>query len=118
MIGESRRDQSEQERAGLVPVPHILMEGENDQNPEREKQVFGFHGGHCSMLRMASGCLANECQIDPCEQRIPSRLPDAGSQKLQRRHPLPALAFLDDFPKEMVETWNVGNEWAAEDDPF
>ena len=25
--------------------------------------------------------------------------------------------FLDDFPKEMVETWNVGNEW-AEDDPF
>jgi DNA helicase-2/ATP-dependent DNA helicase PcrA len=26
--------------------------------------------------------------------------------------------FLDDFPKEMVETWNVGNEWAAEDDPF
>ncbi len=26
--------------------------------------------------------------------------------------------FLDDFPKEMVETWNVGNEWAVEDDPF
>ena len=26
--------------------------------------------------------------------------------------------FLDDFPKEMVETWNVGNEWAADDDPF
>ncbi|MBG7608423.1 MAG: ATP-dependent helicase [Verrucomicrobia bacterium] len=25
--------------------------------------------------------------------------------------------FLDDFPKEMVETWNVGNEW-KEDDPF
>jgi DNA helicase-2/ATP-dependent DNA helicase PcrA len=25
--------------------------------------------------------------------------------------------FLDDFPKEMVETWNVGNEW-HEDDPF
>lgn len=26
--------------------------------------------------------------------------------------------FLDDFPKEMVEEWNVGNEWAGEDDPF
>ena len=26
--------------------------------------------------------------------------------------------FLDDFPKEMVETWNVGNEWASDDDPF
>lgn len=26
--------------------------------------------------------------------------------------------FLDDFPKEMVETWNVGNEWSSEDDPF
>jgi hypothetical protein len=26
--------------------------------------------------------------------------------------------FLDDFPKETVETWNVGNEWVAEDDPF
>ena len=26
--------------------------------------------------------------------------------------------FLDDFPKEMVETWNVGNEWSADDDPF
>ncbi|MDE0836378.1 MAG: ATP-dependent helicase [Akkermansiaceae bacterium] len=25
--------------------------------------------------------------------------------------------FLDDFPKEMVEEWNVGNEW-TEDDPF
>lgn len=25
--------------------------------------------------------------------------------------------FLDDFPKEMVEEWNVGNEW-GEDDPF
>jgi len=25
--------------------------------------------------------------------------------------------FLDDFPKELVETWNVGNEW-TEDDPF
>ena len=25
--------------------------------------------------------------------------------------------FLDDFPKEMVETWNVGNEW-SDDDPF
>jgi DNA helicase-2/ATP-dependent DNA helicase PcrA len=26
--------------------------------------------------------------------------------------------FLDDFPKEMVETWNVGNEWSSDDDPF
>ena len=26
--------------------------------------------------------------------------------------------FLDDFPKEMVETWNVGNEWGSDDDPF
>ena len=26
--------------------------------------------------------------------------------------------FLDDFPKEMVETWNVGNEWSGDDDPF
>lgn len=26
--------------------------------------------------------------------------------------------FLDDFPKEMVETWNVGNEWSLDDDPF
>jgi DNA helicase II / ATP-dependent DNA helicase PcrA len=26
--------------------------------------------------------------------------------------------FLDDFPKEMVETWNVGNEWSTDDDPF
>ncbi len=25
--------------------------------------------------------------------------------------------FLNDFPKEMVEEWNVGNEW-VEDDPF
>ncbi len=25
--------------------------------------------------------------------------------------------FLEDFPKEMVETWNVGNEW-SDDDPF
>ncbi len=25
--------------------------------------------------------------------------------------------FLEDFPKEMVETWNVGNEW-VDDDPF
>lgn len=25
--------------------------------------------------------------------------------------------FLDDFPKEMVETWNVGNEW-SDDEPF
>ena len=25
--------------------------------------------------------------------------------------------FLDDFPKELVETWNVGNEW-SEADPF
>lgn len=25
--------------------------------------------------------------------------------------------FLDDFPKELVETWNVGDEW-SEDDPF
>ncbi len=25
--------------------------------------------------------------------------------------------FLDDFPQELVETWNVGNEW-GEDDPF
>jgi DNA helicase-2/ATP-dependent DNA helicase PcrA len=25
--------------------------------------------------------------------------------------------FLDDFPKEMVETWNVGSEW-SDDDPF
>lgn len=25
--------------------------------------------------------------------------------------------FLNDFPKELVEVWNVGNEW-AEDDPF
>ena len=26
--------------------------------------------------------------------------------------------FLDDFPKEMVEIWNVGNEWSSDDDPF
>lgn len=26
--------------------------------------------------------------------------------------------FLDDFPKEMVETWNVGNELSSDDDPF
>ena len=26
--------------------------------------------------------------------------------------------FLDDFPKEMVEEWNVGNEWVQDDDPF
>jgi len=26
--------------------------------------------------------------------------------------------FLDDFPKELVETWNVGNEWTEDDDPF
>lgn len=26
--------------------------------------------------------------------------------------------FLDDFPKELVEVWNVGNEWADADDPF
>ncbi|MGJ8644395.1 MAG: ATP-dependent helicase [Luteolibacter sp.] len=26
--------------------------------------------------------------------------------------------FLDDFPKEMVEEWNVGNEWVEDDDPF
>lgn len=26
--------------------------------------------------------------------------------------------FLDDFPKEMVEEWNVGNEWVGDDDPF
>lgn len=26
--------------------------------------------------------------------------------------------FLDDFPKEMVEEWNVGNEWSSDDDPF
>ncbi|MEP2774514.1 MAG: ATP-dependent helicase [Luteolibacter sp.] len=26
--------------------------------------------------------------------------------------------FLDDFPKEMVEEWNVGNEWVSDDDPF
>jgi DNA helicase-2/ATP-dependent DNA helicase PcrA len=26
--------------------------------------------------------------------------------------------FLDDFPKELVETWNVGNEWTSDDDPF
>ena len=26
--------------------------------------------------------------------------------------------FLDDFPKDLVETWNVGNEWASDDDPF
>ena len=26
--------------------------------------------------------------------------------------------FLEDFPKEMVETWNVGNEWSSDDDPF
>ncbi|MFK7850851.1 MAG: ATP-dependent helicase [Akkermansiaceae bacterium] len=25
--------------------------------------------------------------------------------------------FLEDFPKELVETWNVGDEW-SEDDPF
>lgn len=26
--------------------------------------------------------------------------------------------FLDDFPKELVEVWNVGNEWSDDDDPF
>jgi len=26
--------------------------------------------------------------------------------------------FLDDLPKEMVEIWNVGNEWSSDDDPF
>ncbi|MGJ8634342.1 MAG: ATP-dependent helicase, partial [Luteolibacter sp.] len=25
--------------------------------------------------------------------------------------------FLDDFPKELVEVWNVGNEWSDDDDP-
>jgi DNA helicase II / ATP-dependent DNA helicase PcrA len=26
--------------------------------------------------------------------------------------------FLNDFPKEMVEEWSVGNEWVDHDDPF
>lgn len=26
--------------------------------------------------------------------------------------------FLEDFPRNMVETWNVGNEWTDDDDPF
>jgi DNA helicase-2/ATP-dependent DNA helicase PcrA len=26
--------------------------------------------------------------------------------------------FLDDFPKELVEVWNVGSEWSDADDPF
>ncbi len=26
--------------------------------------------------------------------------------------------FLDDFPAELVETWNVGNNWSDDDDPF
>jgi len=26
--------------------------------------------------------------------------------------------FLDDFPRELVEVWNVGNEWSPDEDPF
>ena len=26
--------------------------------------------------------------------------------------------FLEDFPRDMVETWNVGSEWGSDDDPF
>lgn len=40
--------------------------------------------------------------------------------KLVREPRLKAICkkrFLNDFPKEMMEVWSVGNEW-TEDEPF
>lgn len=66
---------------------------------------------------MASSCLANECQIrakDSSHLAYPLPYPKSRTGGMLCR----PSRFLGDFPKEMVETRNVGNELSSDDDPF
>jgi DNA helicase II / ATP-dependent DNA helicase PcrA len=50
-------------------------------------------------------------------QTLP-HLPDANPKSYTGDILCRLSRLLPDFAEEKVETWNVGNEWAAEDDPF